>query len=339
VEREYVGIDLHRRRSVIVRKNAAGEVLSKVRIDNSPIALAKAVAAAGPEPEVVLEATFGWYWAADVLEEMGARVHLAHPLGNNWGRRRVKNDERDANDLVDLLRLGRLAEAWIAPPEVREVREVVRYRLKLVRLRGGLKAQVHAVMGKHGVLPSRCDMFYVGGGGPAQLDALELPAGYMARLDSLRDLIEVYDREINDLDRRIPKMLANHQGYRAIQAIHGVGPILAAVFVSEIGDVTRFPSPAHLASWAGMTPTHHESDTKVRRGKISKQGSRHVRWAAVEAVSKNHGDGNIKADYRRIAERRGRNIGRVAAARKVLTLVFYGLRDGEIRCLTKADQG
>ena len=68
------------------------------------MALAEAVAAAGPEPEVVLEATFGWYWAADVLEEMGARVHLVHPLGNNWGDRRVKNDERDANDLVDLLR-------------------------------------------------------------------------------------------------------------------------------------------------------------------------------------------------------------------------------------------
>lgn len=337
VEREYVGIDLHRRRSVIVRKNAAGEVLSKARIENSPMALAEAVAAAGPEPEVVLEATFGWYWAADVLEEMGARVHLAHPLGNNWGNRRVKNDERDANDLVDLLRLGRLAEAWIAPPELRELREVVRYRLKLVRLRGGLKAQVHAVMGKHGVLPSRVDMF--GLGGTAQLDALELPDGYMARLDSLRDLIDVYNREINDLDRRIPKMLANHHGYRAIQAIHGVGPILAAVFVAEIGDVTRFPSPAHLASWAGMTPTHRESDTKVRRGKISKQGSRHVRWAAVEAVSRNHGGDKIKADYRRIAERRGRNIGRVAAARKVLTLVFYGLRDGEIRCLTATDRG
>jgi transposase len=249
-------------------------------------------------------------------------------------------EAHDANDLVDLLRLGRLgrlAEAWIAPPEIREAREIVRYRLKLVRLRAGLKAQVHAVMGKHGVLPSRVDMFYLGG--TAQLDALELPGGYMARLDSLRDLIDVYNREINDLDRRIATTFANHQGYRAIQAIHGVGPILAAVFVSEIGDVTRFPSPAHLASWAGMTPTHHESDTKVRRGKISKQGSRHVRWAAVEAVSKNRGDGKIKADYRRIAERRGRNIGRVAAARKVLTLVYYGLRDGEIRCLTKAEQG
>jgi transposase len=285
----------------------------------------------------VLEATFGWYWAADVLTEMGAHVHLAHPLGNNWGNRRVKNDERDANDLVDLLRLGRLAEAWIAPPAVREAREMVRYRAKLVRLRGGLKAQVHAVMGKNGVLPARVDMF--GLGGTAQLDGLELPDSYDRRLGSLRSLVRVYDTEIADLDRRIATHMVNHRGYRAIQAIHGVGPVLAAVFVAEIGDVTRFPTPDKLCSWAGMTPSHRESDTKVRRGSITKQGSRLVRWAAVEAVSKNHGDGDIKAAYHRIAARRGRNIARVAAGRKLLTLVYYGLRDGEIRCLAPAETG
>jgi transposase len=122
-------------------------------------------------------------------------------------------------------------------------------------------------------------------------------------------------------------------------ALRVSSPLLAAVFVAEIGDVTRFSSPQRLASWAGLTPKHRESDTKVQRLKISKQGSRHVRWAAVDAVSKNHGGGKIKADYRRISERRGRNIGRVAAARKVPTLVYYGLRDGEIRCLASADQG
>jgi transposase len=234
-----VGIDLHRRRSVVIRKNADGVLLSKTHIDNSEEALCAAVAAAGPEPEVVLEATFGWYWAADALTEMGARVHLAHPLGNNWGNRRVKNDERDAVDLVDLLRLGRLVEAWIAPREVRELREMVRYRHKLVRLRSGLKAQVHAIMGKHGVLPARSDMF--GLGGNAQLDALDLPLGYSLRLESLRDLIAVYDREVTALDRRIAAQLGNHHGYWTVQQIHGVGPVTAAVFVAEIGDVTRSP--------------------------------------------------------------------------------------------------
>jgi transposase len=72
---------------------------------------------------VVIEATYGWYWAVDSLQEAGFPVHLAHPSGSDWDNRRVKNDERDARDLADLLRLDRLAEAWIAPPAVREVRE------------------------------------------------------------------------------------------------------------------------------------------------------------------------------------------------------------------------
>ena len=101
-----------------------------------------------------MEATWGWYWAADVIAECGARLHLAHPLGiAGYANRRVKNDIRDATLLADLLRLGRLPEAWVAPPEVRELREAVRYRAKLSRLRSGLKQQVHQTLGKEGVIP------------------------------------------------------------------------------------------------------------------------------------------------------------------------------------------
>ena len=128
MEREYVGIDLHRRRSVVVRKAADGEVLGTARIENTPLALAAEIAKAGEDPEVVVEATYGYYWAADVIQDCGARLHLAHPSGNDWGHRRVKNDLRDAEDLADLLRLGRLAEAWVPPTAIRELRELVRYR-------------------------------------------------------------------------------------------------------------------------------------------------------------------------------------------------------------------
>ena len=244
MDRQYVGIDFHRRRSVIVRKNAAGEKLSSVRVANDPWVIAAAVAEAGPSPEVVIEATYGWYWAVDLLREMGVNVHLAHPQGNDWGKRRVKNDERDARDLADLLRLGRLAEAWIAPPEIRELREMVRFRAKLSNLRTGLKAQAHAVMAKNGVIPCRGDMW--GPGGTAQLDGLQLPDAYENRLGVLRDLIAVYDREINTLDRDIHLALRADEGYQAVQAIHGVGRVFAAVFVVEIGDVTRFSSAAAL---------------------------------------------------------------------------------------------
>jgi hypothetical protein len=90
-QRQYVGIDLHRRRSVIVRITEAGEILETVRIDNDPLEFVQAAMAGGPNPEVALEATYGWYWAADLLAAEGATVHLVHPLGLHWDSRRVKN--------------------------------------------------------------------------------------------------------------------------------------------------------------------------------------------------------------------------------------------------------
>jgi transposase len=332
--RQYVGIDLHRRRSVIVRMTPEGERLGgAVRIDNDPFELARQVASWGESPEVVLEATYGWYWAADVLAEAGASVHLAHPLGvKGFAYRRVKNDEFDARDLVDLLRMGRLPEAWIAPPEVRGLREEVRHRCKLVALRSGLKAQVHSTLAKQGVQVAVSDLFGVGG--TKLLDELALDAPFHARVLSLRRLIDAFTFEIDILAKRTAAQLAHHPGYRAVQTIPGVGPVLGAVFVAEIGDVTRFPRPEKLCSWAGMTPKHRESDTKVHRGRITKQGNHLVRWAAVEAVQRLYG-GPIGHTRARLTERRGANIAKVAAARKLLTLVFYGLRDGHIRCLAR----
>jgi transposase len=334
MDRQYVGIDFHRRRSVIVRLSAAGEKLSSTRVANDPLAIAAAVAEAGPNPEVVVEATYGWYWVVDLLQATGARVHLANPQGLNWGQRRVKNDERDAIDLADMLRLGRLPEAWIAPPATRELRELVRYRAKLVGLRSGLKAQVHAVMAKEGVLPAQGRMF--GPAGNAQLDAVAMADNYRTRVESLRDLIGLYDRHVTMLEGQIHQQLRHHRGYQAIQAIDGVGRTIAAVLVAEIGHVGRFRSAEALCSWAGLTPKHRQSDTKTTRGSITKQGSRLVRWALIEAVSRYHGGPRLAGGFRRIAERRGTNKARVAVARKVLTLVYYGLRDGEIRCIAQA---
>src|SRR5436305_11235914 len=114
--RQIVGIDLHRRRSVIVRMTEAGEKLETVRIDNDPVALGLEMAKAGPDPQVVLEATYGWYWAVDVLQGACAQVHLAHPLGvKGFTYRRVKNDGRGATDLAELLRTGPPPEAHVAP--------------------------------------------------------------------------------------------------------------------------------------------------------------------------------------------------------------------------------
>jgi transposase len=273
-ERQFVGIDLHRRRSVIVRMTAAGERLETVRIENDPVALALEIAKAGPDPEVVLEATYGWYWAADVLAAQGARVHLAHPLGvKGFTYRRVKNDVRDAADLADLLRMGRLPEAWVAPPAVRELRELVRHRAKLVALRSGLKAQVHAALAKQGVAVQLSDVFGVAG--RALLETIPLDPVYRGRVNSLLRLIDAFSFEIAAVSTRLTADLAREPGYQALLTLPGVGPVLAGVFLAELMmDRRRAPLPdrrsSRLMGRADSAPPRVRHT--VHRGSITKMG-------------------------------------------------------------------
>jgi transposase len=165
------------------------------------------------------------------------------------------------------------------------------------------------------------------------LDRVPLPGPYAARVQSLRRLIEDLEEEIDLFARLARGRLVADPGYTALQQLPGVGPILAAVFTAEVGDVHRFGTADQPACWAGLTPKHHESDTHVHRGRITKQGSRLVRWAAVESV-KRLGPATVVGAYKaRVADRRGNNIGTVAAARKQTEFVFYALRDHHVRAL------
>jgi transposase len=263
-------------------------------------------------------------------------VHLAHPLGvKAFTYRRVKNDQKDAADLSALLRMGRLAEAWIAAPEIRELRALTRYRQKLVRARTSAKDQVHAVLAKLGIPVTCSDIFGVWGN--TWLDGLALGQPYAGKVASLRKLASELTSEITLLDTVIADLLERHDGYRAIQALPGIGPVLAAVIVAETGDIRRFSSPARLCCWAGLTPRHRESDLKVARGHITKQGSPLLRWAVVEAIQRQPA-GPIREVKERIIARRGdqaKNIAKTAAARHLLTCVFYAMRDGQARSLAR----
>jgi transposase len=345
VSRDYasgqlVGIDLHRRRSVICRMDTDGDVLESVRIDNERDALLREVGKAGPGAPVAIEATYGWYWAVDALQAGGFEVHLAHPKGlKSFEGRRVKTDWVDARELADLLRLGRFPEAYIAPVALRELRELVRHRAKLVGVRTGQKASLHAVLGKCGVIPTLGDLF--GPGGQKILDSLQLAEPYASRVDSQRRLLLMLDNEIDLVEHQIHGRLKDDPSYQALLRIKGIGPTFAAIFIAEIGDVGRFGSPHQLACWAGLTPRHYESDKKARRGHISKQGSRLLRWAAIEACQRSC-EPYVAEHRQRIRDRRGRTatqISKVAAARKLLHVVYYVLRDGQARCLQAAATG
>ena len=178
----------------------------------------------------------------------------------------------------------------------------VRYRYSLIRHRTSAKAQIHGVMAKNAILPVVGELW--GPTGQAQLDRLELPEAYAMRLDSLRNLLDVYEAAIAELDAHIHAQLKGDAGYRALLPCPGWARSLAAIFVAEIGDIGRFDSAKKLSSWAGLTPKHRESDEVVHRGNITKQGSPLVRWAAIEAVGNYRAKGNekLRADYKRIAE-------------------------------------
>ena len=196
------------------------------------------------------------------------------------------------------------------------------------------------MLAKLGVPVTCSDIF--GTAGSAWLDGLGLPQPYGGKVTSLRHLAGELTGEITMVSEVTADLLAGDRGYRVIQQLPGIGPVLAAVITAEIGDVHRFRTAAQLCSWAGLTPRHRESDTKVARGHVTKQGSRMLRWAVIEAVQRVPRDSVIGASKGAIIGRRGKeakNIAKVAAARKLLTLVFYGLRDGQIRCLSRSPAG
>jgi len=323
----YVGVDLHRKRSHVVALDPAGELLANRRIDNDPEQFLRVFGELGPEPlQVAFEATYGWGWFADLLADAGISAHMAHPLGTKAiASARVKNDAVDAKTLAHLLRTNLLPEAWIAPPDVREARRLARSRTALVRIRSRVKCQSHAIVADHGLHPPVSDMFGIGG--RSWLEDVELPPASRSRILANLRLVDALGQEIETADRELRTAFRGDPRVHRLMAIPSIGFTSAAVVTAEVWDVSRFPAPEKLCSWAGLTPSERSSAESVRRGHISKQGSRWLRWILVEAAASGPRDPELRAFSERIARRRGTKIARVALARRLLTLCFYALRD------------
>ena len=328
-----VGIDLHCKRSHVAVIDADGTQVLSRRIVNDPATFLELLEGVDGESKIALEATYGWEWLADLLEEAGYELHLAHPLRTKAiASARVKTDAVDARTLAQLLRADLLPEAYVAPRELRDLRDLLRQRVVLTQMRTALKNRVHALLARQGIQRAHADLF--GAGGRRFLDELELRPDPRGRLETLLRLIADFDREIDALAHEIDRRAKHDPRVDVLRQIYGIGRYLGMLIVAEIGAIERFPSARHLCAWAGLTPTVRSSDARARLGHISHQGSAALRWALVEAAQKAcQGGGPLRQDFERIAKRRGRKIAKVAVARKLLTLCYYGLRDGEIRCL------
>ncbi len=322
----YVGVDLHRKASQLAVVDEKGELICNRRVLSDREEMLRVFGEVGRDQalEVAFEATYGWGWFADLLEDVGIPTHMAHPRANKAiASARVKNDAVDAKTLAHLLRTGLLPESWIAPPEVREARRLVRMRTSLVRIRSRLKNQVHAVLADGGFHPEGSDIF---AGDLARLSK-RLPTLTRQRVEANLRLIEELDEEVDLADAQIHKQFARDPRVRRLQPLPGIGILTGAIVVAEVGEIQRFPTARHFCSWSGLTPTEHSSAEHTRRGHISKQGSRWLRWVLVEAACVANRNPALAGFYAPIASRRGDKIARVALARRLATLCYHALRN------------
>ncbi len=291
-KQQYVGIDLHRRRSVIVRMSEDGQVLGVEQVVNDPVELSMAVAKGTGCRGGGLRLVLGCGLVGVERRARASRAS-ARPAPGHASRQEVRARRDRARQP---LRRGDLPEAYIAPPEQRELRELVRYRAKLTVLRTSAKAQIHAVMAKEGILPTLDDTF--GRGGRSLLEQMRFEGAYALRVTSLLELLDRYVGELIVVEAELAARLGDHTGYQAIQAITGVGPIMAAIFVAEIGDVSRFPvraasvlvgrahTVAQRVRHEGAAGVHHQAGQPSRaldrdRGRRPLQGPHcHVRGAS-----------------------------------------------------------
>jgi transposase len=321
----YVGIDVHRKRSQVAVINGDGEVLANRNVTNGVAPVLSVIGGLPAGTPAAFEAAFGWGWLLELLEDYGFEPHMVHPLQcKAIASARLKNDKAGAAILAQLLRADLLPEAWIAPPQVRQLRALLRHRAQLVRLRTLLRNRIHAVLADHGHgRPAGC----WSGPGRAWLAALELPAVSREVIDDDLALTDALQQPIGRLDREVRQRARSDPRVQVLTRLPGVGEFTALVLLAEIGDISRFGSARKLAAWAGLTPTVRGSDRTVRHGHISKQGPAWARWVLCQAAqtAKRHPD--FAPGYQAIAKRRGSKIATTAIARKLLTRAYHLLTD------------
>jgi transposase len=317
----YVGIDVHRKRSQVAVVTGDGKVQVNRNVVNGAEPVLKLIGGLPAGTPVAFEAAYGWGWLAELLEDYGFDPHLVHPLRcKAIASARLKNDKVDAAILAQLLRADLLPEAWIAPPQVRQLRALLRHRASLVRLGTGLRNRIHAVVADFGY--DRTGSYWTGPG-RGWLAELDLPAvsreivtDCLTFIDALAPAVDRIDGELRQHARADPRV-------KVLTALPGVGQFTALVMLAEIGDITRFPSARKLASWAGLTPTVRGSDLTVRHGHISKQGPAWLRWVLNQAAQTAKRSPEFAATYAAITKRRGKKIATTAIARKLLTRAYH----------------
>jgi transposase len=318
----HVGVDLHQRISQIATLTGEGE-LRQHRFANHPRKLEEFFGQLPPGTPVAIEATGTWWWRVDLLERLGHQPVLSHPKATKAiAAARLKNDKVDAQRLALLRRGDLLPTVWIPPAALREARELVRHRITLVWLRSAVRNRLLSMLARRNLQPTRVKSWLTQSG-QRELRALALAPSPATIRDDCLTLLPLLDAQIRRRDAELVQRWGDDPRVQRLTTIPGIGPFIAIVLVLELGDIARFPSAKHVASYIGLTPRVRASADRVRSGHITREGNRLLRWVLVLAATQaSRRPGPLRTWFRMVQRRPGKKRARGALARRLAALVY-----------------
>jgi transposase len=324
----YIALDVHQRYCEGAELLPGGKI-RRFRVPTTREDIEGFARQLGPDVRLVMEATGNALWIYNLISPHAGRVLLANPLRTRAiAEARIKTDRLDAETLVRLLAADFIPEVWVPGPEQRQLRVLLQYRARLVQLRTRLKNTVHAVLARNGYQSPVSDLF--GRRGRGFLKTLTLPQGETIILQSALGLIDALDKELKALEGELCARAKTMPQVRLLLGVPGLDVVSIMTILAEIGDVQRFSSPKRLASYAGLVPQVHASGKRRYTGHITRAGRSVLRWILVQVAHRAvRVPGPLQAFFSRLRARKGYKVAIVAAARKLLTLIWTLLTRGE----------
>ena len=334
--REYIAFDSHKHYTLMERQDPQTGRTEQRRIEHSRGALCACLHDCEAGNSVAVEATGNWYWIVGEIEQAGLTPLLVHPRKAKLMMGLInKTDKLDVHGLNRLQQNGVLPTVWIPPASLRDLRELTRTRMVLVAMRTRLKNRLSSTLAKYGLSVTASDPF--GARARQQWEQLlpQLPPQTQLVTRHLLEQLDFLQQQIHKEEAQLQELLQLTPEMQLLQSIPGVGLILSATLALEIGDVNRFASHEHLASYAGTTPRVHSSGDKVRYGRLRPDVNRYLKWAYVEAANvivlnqAGWGQRHTVQLYRRVRDRKGHAKAVGAVARHLAEASFWILRRAE----------
>lgn len=310
---QYIAFDAHKKYTFASVANAEGQVLGEQRVAHAPGAVRHWLARWAPGSPVAVETIGNWYWIVDEIEAAGMVPQLVHARKAKVMMGLInKTDKLDARGLTQLQRAGTLPTVWIPPGALRDQRDLPRTRMVLSAMRTRLKNRIHATLAKYALSPPDVSDLFGRTGRTALTKQLpHLPPHTRYVTEQLLAELDRVQATIEALETRMRDVFHEDADLQRVQTLPGVGKILGVVLVLEVGDVTRFATPAHLASYSGTTPRVHASGGKTRMGQLRGDVNRYLKWAFIEAANvvatqrAHHPERHVSRLYTRIRAKKG----------------------------------